>query len=527
MPSIRRFRRPGMILAFAVSAEWPASGQKTKVRQRPAQIVRVAALASVILVASGCRPAPLGEEARPALDLILSGDYPDPSLVRNGPDFYMTNTCWRHQPGLLIWHSRDLTRWTPIAAALHRDVGEVWAPDLILHGGSYYIYFPADGVIWAVRAERPEGPWSDPVCLGVKGIDPGHIATPEGRRFLFINGGYIMELAPDGLSVVGEPRKVYDGWAYPPDWVVECFCDESPKLLYKDGYYYLTTAQGGTAGPATSHMVVSARSRSLFGPWENSPHNPIVHTWDAGERWWSKGHGTIFEDGQGRWFIVYHAYEKGNLPLGRQVLMEPVEWTADGWFKLSRDPRVEPATRVHANAAVESDDFSGEVLKLQWRFSGTHSAADYGLSRGRLRLAAVPDGWRVLQATVGDHDYEAIVRLDLEGEAQAGLFAYYDERMFAGIGIGRDGVFLYSKGRRSREPFFAAPAKFLKIRLKEYNLSMACSEDGQVWIPCPMALEVSGYQHNVLGGFTGLKVGVAVHGGGAVLLDEFRYRALK
>ena len=46
---------------------------------------------------------------------------------------------------------------------------------------------------------------------------------------------------------------------------------ESPKLLFKDGYYYMTSAEGGTAGPATSHMCVMARSRSIFGPWENSP----------------------------------------------------------------------------------------------------------------------------------------------------------------------------------------------------------------------------------------------------------------
>ena len=145
---------------------------------------------------------------------------------------------------------------------------------------------------------------------------------------------------------------------------------------------------------------------------------------------------------------------------------------------------------------------------------------------GRLRLTAFPDGWRVLHAAVGDHDYEAAVRLDLEGGAAAGLLAYYDERMFAGIGSGPDGVFVYAKGRRASAPFDPAPARFLKIRLEGYNLSMSWSADGEAWTPCPMALEVSGYQHNVLGGFTSLKVGVAVKGEGAVLVDDFRYRAL-
>lgn len=34
----------------------------------------------------------------------------------------------------------------------------------------------------------------------------------------------------------------------------------------------------------------------------------------------------------GRWYVVYHAYEKSNLNRGCQMLMEPVTLTADGWL---------------------------------------------------------------------------------------------------------------------------------------------------------------------------------------------------
>ena len=57
----------------------------------------------------------------------------------------------------------------------------------------------------------------------------------------------------------------------------------------------MISAVGGTAGPPTSHMVIVARSRSIHGPWENCPHNPIVRTVDPEERWWSRGHATMFE----------------------------------------------------------------------------------------------------------------------------------------------------------------------------------------------------------------------------------------
>jgi xylan 1,4-beta-xylosidase len=134
-----------------------------------------------------------------------------------------------------------------------------------------------------VYASSPEGPWSDPVDLKIGHIDPGHVADDQGNRYLHMSDGYFVPLARDGLSVTGEMKKVYDGWPFPEDYNVECFCLEAPKITKRNGYYYLTSAEGGTAGPATSHMVVSSRSRTPWGPWEHSPHNPIVHTSNACE----------------------------------------------------------------------------------------------------------------------------------------------------------------------------------------------------------------------------------------------------
>lgn len=124
--------------------------------------------------------------------------------------------------------------------------------------------------------------------------------------------------------------RIYDGWRYPGDWVVESFSQEGPKIVKRGDYYYMVLAEGGTAGPPTGHMIVSARSKSIDGPWENSPYNPIVRTMSVAERWWSKGHGTLVEGRDSKWFIVYHAYENGFYTLGRQTLLQPIEWTADG-----------------------------------------------------------------------------------------------------------------------------------------------------------------------------------------------------
>jgi beta-xylosidase len=78
-------------------------------------------------------------------------------------------------------------------------------------------------------------------------------------------------------------------------------------------------------------MVIVARSRSINGPWENCPHNPVVHTASAAEPWWSRGHATAVQGPAGDWWLAYHGYENGYRTLGRQMLLEPFAWGDDGW----------------------------------------------------------------------------------------------------------------------------------------------------------------------------------------------------
>ena len=128
------------------------------------------------------------------LNPILSGDHPDPSILKDGDDYYMTFSSFESVPGIHIWHSRDLVNWRPVTAALTTNIGSVWAPELIKHEGRFYCYIPArfpeyrsNYVIWA---DRIEGPWSAPIDLKLPAhIDPGHIVGEDGKRYLFLNGG--------------------------------------------------------------------------------------------------------------------------------------------------------------------------------------------------------------------------------------------------------------------------------------------------------------------------------------------------
>ena len=54
---------------------------------------------------------------------LLSGDYPDPTILRDGDDFYMTHSPFVYAPGFLIWHSTDLHDWQPLCRAIPEFTG--------------------------------------------------------------------------------------------------------------------------------------------------------------------------------------------------------------------------------------------------------------------------------------------------------------------------------------------------------------------------------------------------------------------
>ncbi|MGN6504011.1 MAG: family 43 glycosylhydrolase, partial [Tepidisphaeraceae bacterium] len=346
---------------------------------------------------------------------ILAGDYADPSIIRVGDVYYMTHSSFPYGPGLLLWQSKNLVDWQPIVRALRIYDGDVWAPELVHHNRRFYIYYPTGGKNHVIWADSIEGPWSDPIDLHVGHIDPGHVVASDGTRYLHLSGGHLVQLTDDGLATVGEVKKVYDGWPVPAEWRIEGNCLESPKLIFRDGYYHLISAQGGTAGPSTSHMIVHARSRQIDGPWENSPLNPILRTKRREDHWWSRGHGTLIDTPAGDAYIVYHAYERGYQTLGRQVLLQPVTWTQDGWLRVEGDPSrpiaAPPGERL-PHGLTRSDDFATPALGLQWQFWAGTGQGRVQIEQGTLRMTGAgesPADCSPMVCMAADHAYEVEV----------------------------------------------------------------------------------------------------------------------
>jgi xylan 1,4-beta-xylosidase len=491
-----------------------------------------ATLSTALVLTSGSRFA-LGQAgAATYRNPILGGDHPDASPLRVGNDFYLTHSSFDYAPGLIVYRSSDLINWRPVAAALHRYHGGVWAPYLCEYQGHFYIYYPAGGELYVVHADHPEGPWSDPIDLGIRAIDPAHIAE-NGRRYLYMAGGRMAELNSDGLSVKTPPRTVLEPWPVPPDTRMECVCMEGPKLIERNGYFYLNVAEGGTGGPATSHMVVSARSRHAEGPWEFSPYNPIAHTISRDERWLSVGHGRLVDTQDGKWYMTVHAYENGYRALGRQLLLLPIEWTADGWFRVPPGITADSAIAMPVADTVQkpfadpSDDFTTPELGLQWGFWREFDPSRFKTGNGALQLdargtssAATP----VLATPVGGHSYTVEVDVEVDPGCTAGLVLFYNPEHGTGIQVSPDGIFTRATtgSIHSRQEKGATRAT-LRIVNDRQEVDFYYRLPGKPWVRTPDSVEISGMHHNVLGGFLDVRPAIYASGSGKATFRGFHY----
>lgn len=483
------------------------------------------------------------------LNPILAGDYPDPSVLKDGEDYFLTHSSFEAAPGLLIWHSRDLVNWRPLSPALPKPIGTVFAVDLVKHDGRYFIYIPFMRAPWSkgladfanifvIHAASMEGPWSEPIDLKIGGlIDPGHVVGEDGHRYLFFNGGKRVRLSADGLSTAGPIEDAYTAWKYPDDWITEAYAPEGPKLFRRGEWFYLVNAVGGTAGPATGHMIVAARSRSINGPWENCPHNPIQRTRTAAERWWSRGHATCVEGPDGRWFMVYHGFENGYQSLGRQTLLEPIEWTADGWFRavggdLSK-PLRKPGGRAVPHGLAHSSTFAKADMGRLWSL---YASAPGEAERARLEPGGVvlrgkgksPADGTVLTQQVGDRAFEVSVELELTGDSVGGLLLFFNDRLFLGMGIDGNRMVSYRGGKVSHWPEPAPPSRRMHMRIVNDHqiVTFYYSLDGKAWTRHGVRSHVTGYNANTIDDLLSLRPALFAAGAGEVRFHRFTYRAL-
>lgn len=434
---------------------------------------------------------------------ILAGRFADPSLIRVGGDFYMTHSGGSAD-GLLIWHSRDLVNWEPLTRVNTGDYGRPWAPDLVYVDGMFFIYVTLAHdrntfSNYVFYADRIEGPWSKPFDLKIKGLyNPGHITDKNGERFLHFSGGMAVPLNESGDLILDTLKNVCKGWDYPSEWLVECPCLESPKLLQKNKMFYMVSAMGGDEGPSTSHMAVVARSDNPMGPWENSPYNPLIKTKQRNEKWWSTGHATLIDDVEGNWWAIFHGYENSFRSLGHQTLLLPVEWNNEGWpvisDSLSADAKIKkPAGENIGHGMVLSDDFTNDNMGIQWGFPTQDCKCNFMSGDGQ--LAVIAHGNKITEGALTsispvNTSYAASVKVEVDPDTEGGILFYGERNRYSGIGLKKGTMLVYGEGELLNVsagdlPMLNTNTLWLKLENRQHDLVYYYSTDGVNWIKLP------------------------------------------
>jgi alpha-N-arabinofuranosidase len=333
---------------------------------------------------------------------VLPGFYPDPSVCRVGDDYYLVNSSFQYFPGVPIHHSKDLIHWEPVGYCLTRPsqlkleksgfAGGIYAPSIRYHEGVFYMVTTntSNKGNFYVHTTNPAGEWSDPLWVEQGGIDPDLFFDDDGKCY-FVSTGGLCEIDIKTGRRLSESKDIWPGTGgrYP----------EAPHIYKKDGYYYLLLAEGGTE---FGHKATIARSRSIYGPYEGNPANPILThiNKNAAERpIQGTGHADIIQAHDGSWWMVFLAFrtlEYRYHVLGRETFLAPVRWDRDAWPVINGDGTValemDVATlpQVEVPAPPVRDDFSATELRLEWNYLCNPDAGNYSLTerKGHLRLKA-------------------------------------------------------------------------------------------------------------------------------------------
>src|SRR4051812_16139645 len=370
-----------------------------------------------------------------AINPILPGFHPDPSICRVGDEFYVVTSTFEYFPGLPIHTSRDLAHWTPVGHVLDRASqlpldevrasGGLYAPTIRWHDGIFYVVCTlVDGVRqhgnFVVTATDPAGPWSEPTWLGeADSFDPSLLFDGDAAWFCATrprrDGGnegqtevWVQRFDASTLSLVGDQQVIWHGAMVDVVWA------EAPHLYALDGGYLLVVAEGGTA---IHHSMTVARSENVLGPYENCRHNPVLSHRHLGRSSsvTSVGHADLVDAPDGSWWAVCLAIRPregdagrsyGNL--GRETFLAEVTWE-DGWPIVNAGAgalRVEQPALEGGSAPtkVTNDDFDDDALGFDWRYVRLPGpgVAQLDVRPGHLALALTP-------ATIGEPASPAFV----------------------------------------------------------------------------------------------------------------------
>lgn len=281
---------------------------------------------------------------------ILRGFKPDPSICKGKDAYYLVVSSFEYYPLIPIYKSKDLINWELINYAVTNDnMGElkfknvpdsqgIFAPTIRYYNDKYYILCTVFNTNiknfttnFMVTANNPHDKWSDPHILDIEGIDPS--------IYLENNTGYIhyASWTNENISAVKQVEINLDTYEISKPIILTYGNGgrdpEAPHIYFKDSFYYLLLAEGGTR---EGHMITIFRSNNVNGPYVSYGKNPILTHRDlANHPFQNIGHGDLIKKGNDWYLLMLGIRPKGMFKhnLGRETFIKKINWEND-WPKI-------------------------------------------------------------------------------------------------------------------------------------------------------------------------------------------------
>ncbi len=322
-------------------------------------------------------------------------------MIHAGGTYYLFGTG----RGIQVWSSPDLKEWTHLppvfasppawaAKVAPGFQGDIWAPDISYHNGTYYVYFAVSAFgrnasaigLATNRTLDPKDPkyhWVDHgvVVRSVPGrdmwnaIDPQLFVDTDGTPWLtfgsFWGGIKLVKLAP-GLTKPADPPEWHTiaarnrywklderdaGDAANPNLNVDSLYPrrvvrmehdmqsgsiEAPFIFHAHGWYYLFVSWDRCCrGVNSTYKVVVGRSRDVRGPYVDRQGQKMIYGGGSmvvfgfgdGGRWAAGGHEAAYTFG-GTDYLILHGYDATDHGRSR-LIARPIVWSSDGWPTVS------------------------------------------------------------------------------------------------------------------------------------------------------------------------------------------------
>ncbi|MCD8741582.1 arabinan endo-1,5-alpha-L-arabinosidase [Mucilaginibacter roseus] len=288
----------------------------------------------------------------------------DPVIIKQDSTYYIFCTG----NGVAVWSSVDMLNWKrekPVFAqapkwavdSISGFKGYIWAPDISLHNGTYYLYYSvsvfgkntsAIGVATnkTLNPDSPDFKWVDhglviqsrPGKTNWNAIDPNLVTDDKGAPYLifgsFWGGIKMVKLNADRLSIAEHIDHLPTIASRKTNRENEANAIEAPFIFKKDKYYYLfASIDYCCKGPESNYKMIVGRSKNIKGPYldkqgidMNNGGGTAVLKPDS--KWYGAGHNAVATF-NGNDYLVFHGYDAHDNGKPKLRVLK-VDWE-NGW----------------------------------------------------------------------------------------------------------------------------------------------------------------------------------------------------